>query len=434
MNKEIQTKHSKILNMVQLKVNKILLFAIASLLIWSCKPKESQWKGQAPIKKVSTLTRPIQYQLKKTFDVGNGIYCSNEFDGARLNGIALTGENEVTVLITPENTPINSSPWYAFKIWSETQQNIQLKITYNEGVFHRYYPKLSTDGLSWNKVDSINYTADTASIAKGEYPTFCTMNLSINPDTLWVAAQELITSKHINSWAEKLAEKPFVTMSEIGKSFESRPINSLQIGNTESKKMIMVLARQHPPEVTGWLAMKWFVETLCTENVLAEKFRNEYNIFVIPLVNPDGVDNGHWRHGSGGIDLNRDWEDFNQPETKVVRNFMRSKVSESGKFYFGVDFHSTFKDIYYTINPELKGNMPGLVPNVINAVGQEIGGYEPNIRPGTNSGPRISSTSFLFYEFAAEAVTYEIGDGTPRELIKQKGETTANKLMELMTE
>ena len=198
--------------------------------------------------------------------------------------------------------------------------------------------------------------------------------------------------------------------------------------------MIMVLARQHPPEVTGWLAMKWFVETLCTENVLAEKFRNEYNIFVIPLVNPDGVDNGHWRHGSGGIDLNRDWEDFNQPETKVVRNFMRSKVSESGKFYFGVDFHSTFKDIYYTINPELKGNMPGLVPNVINAVGQEIGGYEPNIRPGTNSGPRISSTSFLFYEFAAEAVTYEIGDGTPRELIKQKGETTANKLMELMTE
>ena len=417
--------------MKNLKILSILFLFLTPTLFLTCK-KDTKWKGQEPIKKVSTLTRPIQYQLKKMYSLGNGIYCSNEFNGARLNGVALTNDTIITVLITAENTPINESPWYAFKLWADTMMNIQLKITYSEGVAHRYYPKFSRDGERWNNVDSIYYLSDTASVSKGETPKFCVVRLSISKDTTWISAQEIITSKAINNWSEKLAEKPFVSVQEIGKSFEGRSINLLQIGNPDSKKMIMVLSRQHPPEVTGWLAMKWFVETLCAENELAEKFRNEYTVFVVPVVNPDGVDNGHWRHNSGGIDLNRDWEDFNQPETRAIKNFMEKQVSSGGKFYFGVDFHSTFEDIYYTINPEKKGNMPGLVPQLIQAVGSEIPGYEPNIRPNSDAEPKISSTSFFFYEFGAEAVTYEIGDGTSRDLIQRKGELTAKKLMELM--
>jgi hypothetical protein len=409
----------------------ILTLLLASLFLFSCK-KDTKWKGQEPIKKVSTLTRPIQYQLKKTFALGNGIYCSNEFAGARMNGIVLTNDTLITVLITAENTPVNESPWYAFKIWSDSLRNVRLKITYSEGVSHRYYPKISKDKNNWENVDSVYYLTDTASVSKGEKPKFCTFSLSISTDTTWISAQELITSAEINNWSAKLDEKPFVSMQEIGKSVEGRPINLMQIGNPESKKMIMVLSRQHPPEVTGWLAMKFFVETLCNETVEAEKFRNEYCVFVVPHVNPDGVENGHWRHNSGGIDLNRDWLDFNQPETRAIRDFMRKKAGEGGKFYFGIDFHSTFEDIYYTIDPKLKGNLPGLVPDLINKVGDEIPGYEPNIRPNDINEPKISSTSFFFYEFGAESVTYEIGDGTSRDLIRTKGELTAKKLMEIL--
>jgi hypothetical protein len=410
----------------------ILFILLTSVILWSCSSSNSQWKGQEPIKKVSTLTQPIQYQLKKTYDLGNGVYCSNEFAGARMNGVALTNKNEVCVLITPENTPINASPWYAFKIWSETKRNIRLKITYNEGVEHRYYPKTSMDGKNWNKVDSTLFIADTASLSKGETPKLCAMNLTISPDTLWVAAQELIVSKDIDQWASGLAEKSFVSLSEIGNSKEGRQIKALQIGNPESKKKIIVLSRQHPPEVTGWLAMKAFTERLCETDELAQKFRNEYNIFVVPCVNPDGVDNGHWRHNAGGIDLNRDWEAFNQPETQAVRKFMQEQVSNGGKFYFAIDFHSTYHDIYYTIDPEQKGNMPGLVPKVINAMAENISGYQPNIKPDDSEAARINSTVSIFYEFGAEAVTYEVGDDTPRDLIKLKGELTAESLMEIL--
>jgi cytosolic carboxypeptidase protein 6 len=418
----------KIIKAINLKT--VALAVLVSLA--SCGIKDSKWKGQAPLKKVDTNTRPIQFQLKKTYEPGPGIYLSNEFAGARLNGAALTGPKEVSILITPENTPINDSPWYAFKIWSDQPQNIQLKITYTAGYSHRYHPKLSRDRKTWIPVDSASCHLDPAAKNDKQSAKFCIIDLPVSEDTLWVAAQELIVSADINNWAENLSDSSFIHFSEIGQSLEGQSITMLQIGNPESKKLLMILSRQHPPEVTGWLAMKAFVERLCESDTLAAAFRNEYCTFVIPCVNPDGVDNGHWRHNSAGIDLNRDWEAFNQPETQAVRKFMQGRVLKKDTFYLAIDFHSTFEDIYYTIAPTLKGNMPGIVPKIIRAMAQDLPGYDPNIRPNKKDALHINSTVSIFYAFHAGAFTYEVGDNTPRELIKKKGELTAKNTMKLM--
>ena len=110
---------------------------------------------------------------------------------------------------------------------------------------------------------------------------------------------------------------------------------------------------------------------------------------------------------------------------------MQQKVAQTGgKFYFGADFHSTWEDIFYTITPDLKGNMPGLVPNVIAGLEDEFTDYTPNIRPSPGTGSKINSTAFFFFEYGAESFTYEVGDNTPREFVRKKGEITAIKLME----
>ncbi len=403
--------------------------------LWSCNQK-TQWEGQKPVSKVNTQTVPIQLQHKGVFDLGKGVFASNEFDGARLNGVARTNDTLITVLLTPENEPINMSPWFAFKLWSEIESEIFVKLTYPENASHRYYPKLSFDGLSWKTLDSANYQISrTTEIESMQIPKEIIMKLSINPDTLWVAAQELITSTHVENWISKLLTNTYVTKTKIGESHKGKPINLLKIGESDDQKMIFILSRQHPPEVTGYLAMKAFVETICSDNEIAKNFRKKYNTYVVPLANPDGVDNGHWRHNYGGVDLNRDWADFNQPETSAIRDFMKQKTENaSGKFYFAVDFHSTWQDIYYTISPELKGNMPGLVSDMITATGNEFTDYEPNIKPSDDLDTRITSTKFFFYEFGAESLTFEIGDNTPREFVKKKGGVSALKLMELLLE
>lgn len=428
---------SKLTNSQLLNMKLYQLYCLVFLMILSLQSfgqTKKKWKGQGPIQKVSTRTKPIQKQDKGTFDLGKGVYCSNDFVGARLNG-AVWSQDTILALITPENTPINPSPWYCFQIWAEQEQEVYLKLTYLDGVKHRYYPKISTNGVRWEDIDEADYFEGEL-IALNEsrkLPKDVTIRLNIGPEKRWVSAQELMTSKHNKAWINRWGNLPFVTTEEIGKSREGRPIQLMKIGESDDKKMIMVISRQHPPEVTGYLAMQAFVETICGESETAVAFRKNYNTYVIPMMNPDGVDNGHWRHGAGGIDLNRDWQAVNQPEVEAAQKFMKDKLATSGgKFYFAVDFHSTWEDIYYTINPDLEGNMPGLVPEMIAESSAELEGYEPNIRPTKDSVPGPTSSSFFFYELKAEALTFEIGDNTPRDLLRKKGKLSAMKLMEIM--
>ncbi len=416
----------------------VALWLVASL--WSCLEQEKsthsgQWKGQGHVQAVSTQTLPVQRQWRGTFDLGQGLYASNDFVGARLNGAVLS-KDTLRVMITPENTPINFSPWYAFQLWADTVQTLVVKLTYLAGNSHRYLPKLSRDGESWQPVSEEQLAQGPIEGERGgrPLPRWVSMTLEVGPDTLWVAAQELLTSRHNAAWVRGLESLPYVSGQVIGQSRGGRPLPLLRIGKSDDRRMIIVLSRQHPPEVTGYLAMQAFVETIAADEPLAKRFRARYNTYVLPMANPDGVDQGHWRHNLGGVDLNRDWENANQPEVAAIQRFMRDKVQASGgKFYFGVDFHSTWQDIYYTIHPEHTGNMPGLVPAMIEATTQEMG-LEPNIRPGQDDSLHVTSSRFFFYEYGAEALTYEIGDHTPRDLLRRKGEVSARQLMRLMLE
>ena len=399
--------------------------------------QEQKFQGQPPIKIVPTHSVPIQKQWKGIFSFSDSeIYFTNNFEGARLNGIVQNNDSTYTTLITPENTPINISPWYAFKIWSKKKRNIHLYLTYQDSVKHRYYPKLSTGGLHWVPLDSLNYTeiekGDKA-FGPGSLPVKAALRLEVGPDTLWVAGQELQTSTHIKKWVDSLADKKFVSRQIIGKSTEGRDLYALIIGKENSKRLVMVISRQHPPEVTGYLAMKAFVETMASNSKLARKFRRKFTVHVVPLMNPDGVDNGHWRHNAGGIDLNRDWSNFNQPETRAVRSFMEERTSTTGgAFIFGIDFHSTWDDIYYTVDPRLNGNMPGLVDDWLEAVKSALPNYEPNIKPNDQLVPTAVSRNYFFVEHWAEALVFELGDNTPRKFLRKKGATSANELMRLI--
>lgn len=97
-------------------MNKIItvVFLILSVHVFA---QFKQFQGQGEIKPVETDSRPIQKQWKGNFPFENGaIVFSNNFSGARLNGIAQNNDSTFSVLITPENEPINPSPWYSLTV------------------------------------------------------------------------------------------------------------------------------------------------------------------------------------------------------------------------------------------------------------------------------------------------------------------------------
>lgn len=418
------------------KIFSIFLFFITiSAFSQTSKPK---FEGQATssTEKVDTRNHAIIPQWRGQQTLGN-ITFDNDFDGARLNGITQNNDTLYTAIIAAENYPINPSPWYAFKVSSKAPKTIWVHLTYLNAK-HRYFPKISRDGKTWQVVDSTDCKlvkgpeAKNQSFQENALSESAYVRINVDTKTTWIAAQELMTSPIVKEWTKDVLKNKFVSSTIIGKSPQNRPFECLRIGEDKSdSKIMLVIGRLHPPEVTGQFALQAFVEALCTDSETAKKFRKEYTVYVVPMMNPDGVDNGHWRHNTGGIDLNRDWADFNQPETQIVRDFLRKKLDGTQrKLYFGIDFHSTWDDIFYTNITEKPSNMDGLIKRWFDSLEQAIPTYKVNARASKPASAAISK-AFFNKDFNAEALVYEVGDNTSRDFTKLKSKTAAESLMRL---
>lgn len=399
----------------------------------------AQQAEQAPeaVRLVDTTSRPIERQQKGKYSFfEDGVFFSNEFDGARLTQIERTGKDSYTITITPENAPVNMSPWYAFRVRSIKKKEISVKLVYPEEAKHRYSPQISRDGVRWHPLDEKFITEEekgTGTSGPESRPKRAVLQLTVDSKPLWISAQELENSAKVFAWMDDLAKKRNLQIAEIGKSTEGRPLRMMTIGDPQAKKMMLVISRQHPPEVTGYFAMQAFVEEIAGDSKLAKEFRKDWTVYVVPLMNPDGVDNGHWRHNAGGIDLNRDWAMFNQPETTAVREFLKKKEAETGgKFYFGIDFHSTWNDIYYPMERGISGSIPDLVWNWLDNIQKEIPNYKPNIQANKRLEPTMVSRNYFLKAHGMEAIVFEIGDNTRREFIEKKGKIGAVELMKLL--
>jgi len=344
---------------------------------------------------------------------------SSKFSGARLSGCARAGEDEYHLLIRPEQSPINRSPWYAFRVRSELERTLTVHLHY-EKAGHRYMPKTSTDGIRWRSLSEDDYQPGRNGAI---------LRLDVGPKPLWVAAHELLTVEDTGDWVQSLASLPFVKRKDIGESVEGRSIEMLDVGNTDQANYVFIMARQHPPEVTGAIGMMYFVEALCGDSDLARRFREHYRVAVIPMANPDGVEAGHWRFNARGVDLNRDWEEFKQPETRAVRDTLMS-LQDDGQVHLFLDFHSTHRDMFYTDADTRKGFLAGFTRLWLANIDQRFPSYE--VRRDISGNSRSTSRAWVYRNLKIPSITYEFGDDSPRRHIKRIAQASAEEMMELL--
>jgi len=372
-----------------------------------------------------TTDKQIQPQHKRAIGIrDDGVWISNEFEGARMNDFYKVSDSLYRVEIRAENYPINNSPWYAFKIWSDSIQSIDLQLTYKEAQ-HRYIPELSRDGNHWHAIDSTQYRPDTLAGT-------ATLSLDLNKDTLWVAAQELKTNRDYHHWIDSLRTASLVRLDTVGFSHDRRPILKMTIGHTDettNKGVLIITGRLHPPEVTGAMASQIFIEELMSQTQLARNFRTQFEVWAYPLANPDGVARGHWRHNAAGVDLNRDWKAFNQPETRAIRDDLLSLKNDSSRtVYYGIDFHSTNENIFYPINRDIDTFPEDFTYQWIDSLKQAFPDYPISVKPFDTSSP--ITKNWIYHTFGADAVTYELNDAANRDSLQMVTQKSARLIME----
>ena len=403
-----------------MKIKHYILFAIIAVLFQACAVKKPFTpRLQRPIN-LSDTKITLQDRRDFVFEQ-EGVSFSNKFASARANEILKVNDSTFNVFIQPENEPINPSPWFAFKVWGTANKNVYLNLNYLTAK-HRYQPKTTTDGVVWKTIENAVVSADK------EQASFI---IKLSTDTLTVAAQEIISSGQSYVWMDGITKKRHLGKEVIGSSVAGKPIVVLNSTKSNGKKLIVILSRQHPPEVSGYMAMTEFVETLLGKGKLSRAFRKEYELVIFPMVNPDGVDEGNWRHNFGGVDLNRDWMNFREPETRAIRDYLLHKIdAQNAKVIFALDFHSTFYDILYTNIEREETHNPGLLEEWIKGLHAYEGAIKTRVEASTNAANL--SKDWLGRNLKAEAVIYEVGDNTPRSQIKRKANKTALILMEAL--
>lgn len=422
--KHLQMIEVKVSNLSNLLTSKALIL-LGSLLVMisACSPKVNDGIiSYDPEGATVTTDKSIETQHKRTIGVSSkGVWITNEFPTARMNDFYQAGKDTFKVLIEPEIEPVNNSPWYGFKMWADSSTTITLQLAYEHGS-HRYIPKFSRDGEEWIEVDTANY-----SVSDGN----AYFEVDLTTDPLWISAQPSIGQDEYRSWVNSVTVATYVSVDTVGYSHQGRAIEKVTINETKSqepKGVLLLTGRLHPPEITGQLALFYFIEELLGNSELASDFRENFVVFAYPFANPDGVAMGHWRTNAKGVDLNRDWINFNQPETKAIKFDIQSSVARlfNAKVFYGMDFHSTQKNVMYPIIKEHTTFPEDFTYRWIEDVKSQYGDTL-DVEPFDVQSP--ITKNWIYREFGTDAVTFEVGDTTPDESIRELARLSADAIM-----
>jgi len=356
------------------------------------------------------------------------------YTASRANDCRIVSDRRFVLTIEPEarvdpdGKTINNSAWYGFRVAPKTEESVRVRLDYIGGK-HRYEPKISRDGVNWTRlkpsnVCEINETSVELTLKPGGEPLF-------------VSAQEIFAPAAHYAWTDKIGQSPIANVSEFGKSARGQSLKQIDIQSEPEKKKpyVVIVGRQHPPEVTGAFALMPYVETILNKSELSEAFLRKFNLLVLPMINPDGVEDGNWRFNTGGMDLNRDWGPFSQPETRAVREAFERFQSGEDEVIFFLDFHSTGRNLLYTQTDEEPTNPPMFTRDWVAAVKSRL---DEKIYPFTredrhNSGRPISK-NYMYENFGIPSITYEVGDETPRSAIDQASIIFSEEMMKGLLE
>ena len=353
-----------------------------------------------------------------------GVKVLTDFQGGNINGCEFSSNGQLTISVVPESEPINSSPWYAFRLLANATTDVTLVLDYGN-YKHRYTPDFSIDGVNWQ-----TYPAAELDLNKDQSRARFSLRVPQGKAVV-IASQPLLTSSHYATWLESLKEEHGVAVSSAGQSVEGRP---LWRATTPAKKhTLLLLGRQHPPETTGALALISFVERLFEDDALATRFRNEVGLLLYPLINPDGVDKGYWRHNVQGKDLNREWGPFSQPENRIIDTDVAQWLERhDSQLIKAIDFHSTRYDVFYTQPDQSASTMPDLLGDWLAQFEREMrsqfDGFD--IRRQVSENPQVNAAKHYFFtQYGISSTTLEIGDETDRGFIKAYGRAAAESFM-----
>ncbi len=153
---------------------------------------------------------------------------------------------------------------------------------------------------------------------------------------VWFASPLPFTAPDFQELLEHMARQPGWEAASLGRNAYRQDIPIIRYqGAPNPAHALFFTAGQHPSEIGGILGLRGALDAFLD---LPEATRAQFAVHAVPVVCMDGWLFGRSVHNAAdevGVNLNRDWSDFNAPETRAVKNALFTARPD-----VFVDFHN----------------------------------------------------------------------------------------------
>ncbi|EWS72671.1 zinc carboxypeptidase family protein (macronuclear) [Tetrahymena thermophila SB210] len=153
----------------------------------------------------------------------------------------------------------------------------------------------------------------------------------------------IIIKKDILCYSVSNNAVPLLSITE--KSPSGGESSKEQLKN-KNKKLIVIIARQHPGETVCSYKMEGVINFLISNEPEAQYLRQQFIFKIIPMMNPDGVIYGNFRCNISGVDINRQWQQPSRilhPSVYHAKKMIATSREEGLRLEYFIDLHGHSK-------------------------------------------------------------------------------------------
>lgn len=143
-------------------------------------------------------------------------------------------------------------------------------------------------------------------------------------------------------------------LERIGQSIQGRNLYYIGPQNISyHKKTIIMLVRQHGDEGTA----NWIKEGFLNEFLQSKSVRNNFQLILYPMINPDGAQLKS-RFNANGYDLNRSWDaEGGIDEIDIIHRHLRPMISRLSNVPVVLDMHGSIReDFFFRVDRSFHGD------------------------------------------------------------------------------
>lgn len=141
--------------------------------------------------------------------------------------------------------------------------------------------------------------------------------------------------------------RKFVRRKTLCHTIAGNEVEQLLITNHQdtslfrNRKAIVISARVHPGENMASYVMQGIIWHLTGPSLQAKLLRDNFLVFIVPMLNIDGVVVGNYRTNLASVDLNRQWAEpskKNHPSIFYTKQLIK-RVNEERDLFLYCDLH-----------------------------------------------------------------------------------------------